>query len=275
MDLKEIIQYVKTHPSGMVKIAYSDTDGVLRGKYIATEKFLSLVEKDSHFCDVIFGWDMADAAYNNVKFTGWHTGYPDAATRIDFNTFRKIPWEDGLPFFLGEMSVDEKNAAAVCPRQLLKRILAEATELGFTPYAAQEFEWFNFAETPRSAAEKQYKNLVPLTPGMFGYSILRASLKNDYFTDLFELLKKFDVPLVLTKQQSCMPRYLKRATGLYYLRPQLRKLLTGTGSWQPSWQRSAKTFPDAEVIFTRVFGIRHRRKTYFMTQRILKRSASV
>lgn len=195
MDLKEIIQYVKTHPSGMVKIAYSDTDGVLRGKYIATEKFLSLVEKDSHFCDVIFGWDMADTAYNNVKFTGWHTGYPDAATRIDFNTFRKIPWEDGLPFFLGEMSVGEKNAAAVCPRQLLKRILAEATELGFTPYAAQEFEWFNFAETPRSAAEKQYKNLVPLTPGMFGYSILRTSLKNDYFTDLFELLKKFDVPL--------------------------------------------------------------------------------
>ncbi len=195
MDLKEIIQYVKTHPSGMVKIAYSDTDGVLRGKYIATEKFLSLVEKDGHFCDVIFGWDMADAAYNNVKFTGWHTGYPDAATRIDFNTFRKIPWEGGLPFFLGEMSAGKKNAAAVCPRQLLKKILAEATELGFTPYAAQEFEWFNFAETPRSAAEKQYKNLVPLTPGMFGYSILRASLKNDYFTDLFDLLKKFDVPL--------------------------------------------------------------------------------
>jgi glutamine synthetase len=30
---------------------------------------------------------------------------------------------------------------------------------------------------------------------MFGYSILRSSLENPYFTDLFELLKKFNVPL--------------------------------------------------------------------------------
>ena len=30
---------------------------------------------------------------------------------------------------------------------------------------------------------------------MFGYSILRSSLENPYFTDLFDLLKKFNVPL--------------------------------------------------------------------------------
>ena len=43
--------------------------------------------------------------------------------------------------------------------------------------------------------DKQFKNLTPLTPGMFGYSILRSSLENPYFTDLFDLLKKFNVPL--------------------------------------------------------------------------------
>ena len=47
----------------------------------------------------------------------------------------------------------------------------------------------------RPPKDKNYKNLTPLTPGMFGYSILRASLENPYFSDLFELLKKFDVPL--------------------------------------------------------------------------------
>jgi len=30
---------------------------------------------------------------------------------------------------------------------------------------------------------------------MFGYSVLRSSLKNSFFTDLFELLNKFNVPL--------------------------------------------------------------------------------
>src|SRR5205085_4739377 len=56
-------------------------------------------------------------------------------------------------------------------------------------------EWFNFAETPQTAADKQFRNLTPLTPGMFGYSILRSTLKNDFITDLFELLGKFDIPL--------------------------------------------------------------------------------
>src|SRR5690606_38338609 len=51
------------------------------------------------------------------------------------------------------------------------------------------------SETPRSAAEKDYKNLTPLTPGMFGYSILRSTLENPFITDLFDLLKRFDVPL--------------------------------------------------------------------------------
>src|SRR6476659_3122853 len=130
MNSDEIIQYVNDHASGKVKIAYSDMDGILRGKYIAREKFLSVVEGNTSFCDVIFGWDAADLAYDNSKFTGWHTGYPDAPARIDLSTFRKIPWENDLPFFLGEL-IDEKGKPAyVCPRQLIKKVLADANEMG-------------------------------------------------------------------------------------------------------------------------------------------------
>jgi glutamine synthetase len=195
MNTREILQYVKDHPSGKVKIAYSDIDGILRGKYISSEKFLSVAESGTTFCDVVFGWDAGDVVYDNVKYTGWHTGYPDAPAKIDLSTFRKIPWENDVPFFLGEI-VDEKgNPAYVCPRQLLKKVINDAANEGFTAYFSQEFEWFNFAETPQSANDKQFKNLIPLTPGMFGYSILRSSLENPYFNDLFDLLKKFNVPL--------------------------------------------------------------------------------
>ena len=34
-----------------------------------------------------------------------------------------------------------------------------------------------------------------MTPGMFGYSILRASQKSEFFHDLFDSLNKFDVPI--------------------------------------------------------------------------------
>ena len=72
------------------------------------------------FCDVTFGWDAGDVAYDNAKYTGWHTGYPDAQVKLDVDTFRKIPWEDNIPFFLGDFIDSEDNAAYVCPRQLLK-----------------------------------------------------------------------------------------------------------------------------------------------------------
>ncbi len=195
MNTKEIVQYVKNHPSGKVKIAFADIDGILRGKYISLEKFLSVIDSHTGFCDVIFGWDANDAAYDNVQYTGWHTGYPDAAARLDLSTFRKIPWENDVPFFLGEMIDKNDKPSCVCPRQLLKKVLKDAEQAGFLPYFSQEFEWYNFSETPQSIHEKQFKNFTPLTPGMFGYSILRSTLQNNYITDLFDLLNKFNIPL--------------------------------------------------------------------------------
>src|SRR6266581_7880185 len=188
MTTKEIIQYVKDHPSGKVKIAFTDIDGILRGKYISSERFLSVIENGLGFCDVIFGWDSGDVLYDNTQYTGWHTGYPDCPGVLDMNTFRIIPWENDVPFFLGELTDQNGNPSIVCPRQLLKRIMIEANKQGFSPFFSQEFEWYNFAETPQTANDKQFKNLTPLSPGMFGYSILRSSLENPYFTDLFELL---------------------------------------------------------------------------------------
>ncbi|TCD04554.1 glutamine synthetase [Pedobacter frigidisoli] len=192
---KEILDYVKNHPSGKVKVAVADIDGILRGKYIAAEKFASLLEGRLGFCDVTFGWDAGDVAYENGKYTGWHTGYPDAQVKIDISTFRKIPWENDVPFFLGDFIDDKDVANDVCPRQLLKKLTSECEALGFSPFFAQEFEWFNFSETPESVQEKGFSNLKPLTPGMFGYSILRSTLKNEFMTDLFDLLNKFNIPI--------------------------------------------------------------------------------
>ena len=195
MDKKQILEYVKKHPSQKVKLAATDVDGVLRGKYISVEKFLGIVESNLGFCDVVFGWDMGDVAYDNTSYTGWHTGYPDAKAKIDLNTFRKIPWENDVPFFLCEFYDVNDKPLYVCPRQLLKQVISEADKAGFTPYFSQEFEWFNFAETPQSLYDKNFNALTPLTPGMFGYSILRSTYRNDFFNSLFDNMKKFDVPL--------------------------------------------------------------------------------
>jgi glutamine synthetase len=195
MTTKQILDYVKNHPSQKVKVAVTDIDGVLRGKYMSAEKFLSVADSNFGFCDVVFGWDANDLAYDNAAYTGWHTGYPDAKARIDLGTFRKIPWENDVPFFLGDFVNDKDESLAICPRQLLKGIIAQVDKQGFAAYTSQEFEWFNFEETPQSLQQKNYSGLQPLTPGMFGYSILRSTYRNDFFNALFDGMKNFGVPL--------------------------------------------------------------------------------
>jgi glutamine synthetase len=195
MNKKEIIKKIQELETVKIKFAVSDIDGILRGKYIHKKKFLNDIQKSIGFCDVIFGWDSGDSCYNNSQLTGWHTGYPDARATIDINTLRNIPWENELPFFIADFSNDETYANGACPRSLLKRIKNECEAMGYKALFAQEFEWFNFKGTPSEIDNSGFKNLEPITPGMFGYSELRTSLYKSYVKDLFDLLGKFNVPL--------------------------------------------------------------------------------
>ncbi|HEY0679051.1 MAG TPA: glutamine synthetase family protein [Chitinophagaceae bacterium] len=193
--IHEVLKQLSERNVTKVKLAATDIDGVLRGKVISFDKFRSVAEKGFGFCDVIFGWDAGDIAYDNATFTGWHTGYPDTTALIDFNTFRQIPWEDGLPFFLADFGDDKGNGIAVCPRSLLKRIDREARDAGYIPSFSQEFEWFNFVNNITELYEHKFRDLKPMTQGMFGYSILRASQNSAFFHDLFDLLGKFNIPI--------------------------------------------------------------------------------
>ena len=195
MKKEEIIQQVKGSTHNKVKVAIADIDGVLRGKYMLKEKFLSSLENDFGFCDVVFGWDMADALYDKAKVTGWHTGFGDTNARIDLSTFRLVPWEDNIPFFLADFNQTEGKNFPACPRSLLSRIIHKSETLGFYPMFSQEFEWFNFRDNSHDLTQKNFLSPKPLTTGMFGYSMLRASENSSYFHDLFDLLGEFNIPL--------------------------------------------------------------------------------
>lgn len=191
----EILQQLVAANVAKVKLAATDIDGVLRGKVISFEKFKAVAEKGFGFCNVVFGWDAGDVAYDNAQYTGWHTGYPDATALIDFSTFREVPWEDNIPFFLADFADEEGNGLAVCPRSLLRRIANESVHAGYIPSFSQEFEWFNFVDNVNELYEHKFRDLKPLTHGMFGYSIVRASQHSAFFHDLFDLLGKFKVPI--------------------------------------------------------------------------------
>jgi len=194
-DGSAIVEALRKSTIGKVKVAVSDIDGILRGKYIHRDKFFSAVDSGFGFCDVVFGWDSQDQCYDNTRLTGWQHGFPDAIARLDLNTYRTVPWDGNVPFFLGNFVTGDGKPHPLCPRQLLKRVLKRAEKMGYMPMVGSEFEFFNFAETPQSWAAKRGVGPTTITPGMFGYSLLRANANREYINALFDDLALFNVPI--------------------------------------------------------------------------------
>lgn len=97
-----------------------------------------------------------------------------------------------MPFVLGEFS---GSAEAICPRSLLRRVLVRAADMGFAVKAAAEFEFFVFEETPQSVRAKGYRDLKTLTPGNFGYSLLRSGVHAEFYQELLETCAAMDLEI--------------------------------------------------------------------------------
>src|SRR5688572_23985699 len=179
MTVDEIRKVFRERGIKKVKIGGFDVDGVLRGKYVSVEKFLSVTDKGLGFCDVIFGWDIGDVLYDNAKTSADLGAYPDVLAKVDLTTMRVTPWEPDTATFLLDFYTVDGAPHPACPRNLLKRVIARAKAAGLSAKFAAEFEFWLFSESPHSLREKKFSGLQPISPGMFGYSWLRAGQQRE------------------------------------------------------------------------------------------------
>ena len=190
-----------------VKVAGVDVDGILRGKIITKRKFLSVVKDGFGFCSVIFGWDMHDMIYTReLKISNAQNGYKDLTAKIDLGTYRRIPWEKNIPFFLiSFFDSDTGQSLSACPRSLLRRVMAKVEKAGFSAMAGAEYEFYCF-RAPKDANAKHISSattatflqdnpvhaLPHLTQGMFGYSLTDPIHNQDWFYSVFDTCEQFN-----------------------------------------------------------------------------------
>lgn len=213
-----------------VKLAGVDVDGQLRGKLVSKKKFLSVAKEGFGFCSVIFGWDMHDQTYfKELKISNKENGYRDLIAKIDLSTFRRIPWESNVPFFLVTFfDPDSDKPISACPRGLLKTAVEKIhakgigamagglsfkskqsnetiTDRAFTRIAEYEFFQFkvpqphngplnerNSSSTATFLRENPVDSLPSLTEGMFGYSLTRPTHNQDYYYSIYDTCEKFN-----------------------------------------------------------------------------------
>ena len=152
---------IRAHTTGV------DVDGVLRGKFMSKNKFLSIVKSDGFgFCSVIFGWDseyspcrrnaalrltpVHDKSYNSeLLVSNSGNGWRDLTAKVDLSTFRRLPWERNLPFFLVNFIVPEDGSKlSADPRSLLNDVLEKGKKLGYKALSGAEFEVCLSAKKP-------------------------------------------------------------------------------------------------------------------------------
>lgn len=156
---------------------------------MSRNKFFSAIESGFSFCDVVLGWDSKDKLYDNATYTGWHTGYPDTLVRILPETCRELIFEENKLLFMAEFA---GKAEALCHRALLRRIVQKADSMGFVAYGALEYEFFMFDETHDSVRAKGFRDLKPITPDVFGYSILRNTVHADLYHQILNMSEIMD-----------------------------------------------------------------------------------
>jgi glutamine synthetase len=188
-DLKELIQQ---NQYTQIKVGVIDIDGIMRGKYMAKDKFLSSLDSGFGFCDVVLGWDSNDVIYDNAVATGWHLGFGDTPVRVIPDSVRNLPIERNMLFVQGEFSGKLEN---LCPRAALRRVLEKGKELGFEAYAGIEYEFLVCDESHESIMQKNYRNPKPLGFGAFGYSVIRNSVHSEFYRGLMDLCSEMNMPV--------------------------------------------------------------------------------
>ncbi|KAI9163987.1 Type-1 glutamine synthetase [Paramyrothecium foliicola] len=187
-----------------VKLAGVDVDGILRGKVVSKKKFLSIASSGFGFCSVIFGWDMHDQTYmRELKISNAQNGYQDLLAVPDLSSFRRIPWEGNIPFFLVSFfDPDSKEPVSACPRGLLRTQLERLKSKGFGAMAGAEYEFYTFrnpdpsSSSPAAFLQQNPPHQLPsLTEGMFGYSISRPVHNNDWYYEVYDTCDAFSCPI--------------------------------------------------------------------------------
>jgi glutamine synthetase len=160
-----------------VVVAFTDMQGRLMGKRVDAEFFLdeNIGETGVEGCNYLLALDMEMDPKPGYAIANWESGYGDFLLQPDLATLRRIPWLEATALVLCDVLWHDGTPVAPSPRQVLKRQVERAQELGFMPMFGSELEFYLFQETYAEAHEKGFQGLTPSVPYILDYHILATT----------------------------------------------------------------------------------------------------
>ena len=174
MNLQELRAGVDSGEIDTVLVALADMQGRLQGKRFTARHFLdAVVEHGAEACNYLLAVDVDMDTVSGYDMSSWERGYGDFHLIPDFDTLRRVPWQEGTAICLADVEWEEDESAVVAsPRQILRRQLDRLAERGWKAYAGTELEFLVFDDSYEVAWKKGYRDLQPSNLYNVDYSLL-------------------------------------------------------------------------------------------------------
>ena len=177
LTLDELTKAVGDGSIDTVIVAFTDMQGRLMGKRLHGEFFVEehIGDHGVEGCNYLMALDMEMDPTPGYEIASWEQGFGDFALKPDVATLRRIPWLEATALVLCDVAWQDGRPLAPSPRQVLKRQVERAAELGFTPMFGSELEFYLLKESYEEAHAKHYRDLTPSVPYILDYHILATT----------------------------------------------------------------------------------------------------
>jgi glutamine synthetase len=177
LTLSELEEAVGDGSIDTVVVAFTDMQGRLMGKRLHGEFFLEgdVAEEGVEGCNYLLALDMEMDPTPGYGIASWERGYGDFGLKPDMATLRRIPWLEATALVLCDVVWHDGSPVNPSPRQVLKRQVERAAELGYTAKFGSELEFYLLKDSYEEAHAKHYRDLTPSVPYILDYHILATT----------------------------------------------------------------------------------------------------
>ena len=178
IDVKTLEGHIQAGDIDTILCVFVDMQGRFMGKRVTGDYFLEeiLGEEGLHACLYLVTVDMDMEPLPGYSYANWDTGYGDFKMVPDLATLRLVPWLEKTAIVICDLHAEHgDDPVDVSPRQVLKRQVARAKEMGYSFGAATELEFYLFKDSFDDANARGYKDLTPHSPYIQDYHILQTT----------------------------------------------------------------------------------------------------
>lgn len=242
--------YIADPASRFATVAMTDTNGLLRGQMVSTGSLKGIARSGMGMAPAQLALDPTDVHLNLPGVNDDSGDFHDDPLLLDPASTRRLPWaKPGHDLLV--LSNFTGASAEICPRSILKSVLARAEAAGFVPKYGMELEYTLFDETAESARAKGYRNLKTATAHASHDLIIYQAVQTEWYEALAAICEPLKINLAKMHEEigagfmeCCIAagEGLEPADQLVLLKNFLRALALRQGrsvTFMPRWNEAA------------------------------------